>query len=145
MGLLDVHAEGRCPIVPGGSPLAADFLRLTIEKLRAPVLAGGAMTERECARAVAALQDPSTTVVAPMTVCRMGAIFARGQCLLESIAVANCSLNRASSSGLWNPIWVRSMWRSVSNVFRSARPAPRGSVSPVPMCQMPSAVGQAMY
>jgi len=26
--------------VPGGSPLAADFLRLTIEKLRAPVLAG---------------------------------------------------------------------------------------------------------
>ncbi len=73
------------------------------------------------------------------------AIFARGQFLPESIAVANCSLNRASSLGLWNPIWVRSMWRSVSNVFSSARLAPGGSVSPVPMCQTPSAVGQAMY
>jgi hypothetical protein len=35
-GLEDVRAEGRCAIVRGGSPPAADFLRLTIEKLRAP-------------------------------------------------------------------------------------------------------------
>jgi len=60
------------PIVPGGSPLAADFLRLTIEKLRAPVLAGGAVTECEYDQAVAALQDPSVTVVAPMTVAAWG-------------------------------------------------------------------------
>jgi SAM-dependent methyltransferase len=45
VGLVDVHAEGRCPIVPGGSPLAADFLRLTIEKLRAAVQACGEVTE----------------------------------------------------------------------------------------------------
>jgi hypothetical protein len=28
VGLAGVQAEGRCPIVRGGSPLAADFLRL---------------------------------------------------------------------------------------------------------------------
>ena len=50
-----------------GSPLAADFLRLTIEKLREPVLAAGGVTGEEFAQAVAALQDPNTTVVAPMT------------------------------------------------------------------------------
>lgn len=70
--LQDVHAEGRCPIVRGGTPLAADFLRLTLEKLREPVLAGGAVTPEEFAEAVAALQDPNVTVVAPMTVAAWG-------------------------------------------------------------------------
>ena len=56
----------------GGSPLAADFLRLTIGKLREPVLAGGAVSREEFARAVAALQDPAITVVAPMTVAAWG-------------------------------------------------------------------------
>lgn len=72
VGLVDVQAEGRCPIVRGGTPLAADFLRLTIEKLREPVLAGGAVTAEEFAEALAALQDPNTTVVAPMTVAAWG-------------------------------------------------------------------------
>ena len=72
VGLEDVHAEGRCPIVRGGTPLAADFLRLTIEKLREPVLAAGAVTAEEFADAVAALQDPNVTVVAPMTVAAWG-------------------------------------------------------------------------
>jgi SAM-dependent methyltransferase len=72
VGLNDVQAEGRCPIVRGGTPLAADFLRLTIEKLREPVLAGGAVNAEEFAEAVAALQDPNTTVVAPMTVAAWG-------------------------------------------------------------------------
>jgi SAM-dependent methyltransferase len=72
VGLIDVQAEGRCPIVRGGSPLAADFLRLTIEKLREPVLAGGAVTSREFAPAVAALQDPNVIVVPPMTVAAWG-------------------------------------------------------------------------
>lgn len=72
VGLVEVQAEGRCPIVRGGSPLAADFLRLTIEKLREPVLAGGAVSEEEFAQAVAALQDPGTTLVAPMTVAAWG-------------------------------------------------------------------------
>jgi len=72
VGLAGVQAEGRCPIVRGGSPLAADFLRLTIEKLRDPVLAGGAVTSREFAQAVAALQDPEITIVPPMTVAAWG-------------------------------------------------------------------------
>ena len=72
VGLSDVQAEGRCPIVRGGSPLAADFLRLTIEKLREPVLAAGAVSGQEFAQAMAALQDPDTTVVAPMTVAAWG-------------------------------------------------------------------------
>ena len=36
VGLVDAQAEGRCPIVRGGSPLAADFLRLTIENCVSP-------------------------------------------------------------------------------------------------------------
>ena len=72
VGLENVQAEGRCPIVRGGTPLAADFLRLTIEKLREPVLAAGAVTAEEFAQAVAALQDPDVTVVAPMTVAAWG-------------------------------------------------------------------------
>ena len=72
VGLAEVQAEGRCPIVRGGSPLAAGFLRLTLEKLREPVLAAGAVSEDEFAQAVAALQDPGTTVVAPMTVAAWG-------------------------------------------------------------------------
>jgi hypothetical protein len=68
VGLAGVQAEGQYPIVRGESPLAADFLRLTIEKLREPVLADGAITATEFAQAMAALQDPDTTVVAPMTV-----------------------------------------------------------------------------
>ena len=72
VGLAGVQAEGRCPIVRGGSPLAAGFLRLTIEKLREPILASGTVTGEEFAQAVAALQDPGTTVVAPMTVAAWG-------------------------------------------------------------------------
>jgi SAM-dependent methyltransferase len=72
VGLTDVQAEGRCPIVRGGSPLAADFLALTIEKLREPVLARGTVTPGEFERALAALRDPTITVVAPMTVAAWG-------------------------------------------------------------------------
>src|SRR5262249_34591571 len=72
VGLQDVQAEGRCPIVRGGAPPAADFLRLTREKRRDPVLAGGEVTAEEFAEALAALQDPHTTVVAPMTVAAWG-------------------------------------------------------------------------
>jgi 2-polyprenyl-3-methyl-5-hydroxy-6-metoxy-1,4-benzoquinol methylase len=71
-GLVDVHSEGRCPIVPGGSPLASDFLRLTIEKLREPVLAGGDVSLDDFEEAVRALQDPLVIVEAPMTVAAWG-------------------------------------------------------------------------
>jgi SAM-dependent methyltransferase len=71
-GLVNAEAEGRCPVVRGGSPPAAHFLRLTLEKLRAPLLAGGAISEAEFAEAVAALEDPAVTVVMPMTVAAWG-------------------------------------------------------------------------
>jgi SAM-dependent methyltransferase len=72
VGLVDAAAEGRCPIVRGGSPLAGDFLRLTLVKLREPLLVAGAVTEAEFAEAVATLEDPRVTVVAPMTVAAWG-------------------------------------------------------------------------
>jgi SAM-dependent methyltransferase len=71
-GLLNVEAEGRCPIVRGGHPLAASFLRLTLEKLRQPVLSAGHVTKAAFDEAVTALQDPAVTVVAPMTVAAWG-------------------------------------------------------------------------
>jgi SAM-dependent methyltransferase len=70
--LADVQAEGRCPVVRGGTPLAADFLRLTAQKLREPVLAAGDVTAAEFDQALADLQDPNITVVAPMTVAAWG-------------------------------------------------------------------------
>ncbi|HVN11611.1 MAG TPA: methyltransferase [Kineosporiaceae bacterium] len=72
IGLVDVQAEGRCPIVRGGDPLAADFLRLTLEKFRDPVLAHGGVSTDEFDQAVAALQDPRCTVMTPMTVAAWG-------------------------------------------------------------------------
>jgi hypothetical protein len=72
IGLVDVEAEGRCPIVRGGSPPAAHFLRFTLEKLRAPLLADQAVTETEFAEAVAALEDPAVTLVMQMTVAAWG-------------------------------------------------------------------------
>jgi len=72
LGLLNVEAEGRCPIVRGGDPLAAHFLRLTLEKLRQQVLSAGHVTKESFDEAVAALEDPTFTVVAPMTVAAWG-------------------------------------------------------------------------
>jgi hypothetical protein len=72
VGLRDVQAEGRCPIVRGGTPLARDFLRLTVDKLREPVLEAGDVTTEELERALADLQDPELTIVAPMTVAAWG-------------------------------------------------------------------------
>jgi SAM-dependent methyltransferase len=72
VGLVDVAAEGRCPVVRGGTPPAAHFLRLTIEKFREPLLAGNAVTESELSEATMALQDPERSVVFPMTVAAWG-------------------------------------------------------------------------
>ena len=72
VGLVDVNAEGRCPLVRGGSPPAGDFLRLTIEKFRAPLLADKAVTAAEFSEAIEALQDPERSIVMPMTVAAWG-------------------------------------------------------------------------
>ena len=58
LGLADVEAEGRCPVVRGGSPPAAHFLLLTMDKLRDTIIANGAVSEQDYADAVAALQNP---------------------------------------------------------------------------------------
>jgi SAM-dependent methyltransferase len=72
VGLIDVAAEGRCPVVRGGSPPAAHFLRLTVEKLRDWLLANETITEAEFATAVDVLKDPTRTLYMPMTVAAWG-------------------------------------------------------------------------
>ena len=72
VGLVNVEAEGRSSVVRGGSPPAAHFLRLTLEKLRVPLLNDGAVTEAEFVEAISALEDPAVTVVMPMTVAAWG-------------------------------------------------------------------------
>jgi SAM-dependent methyltransferase len=71
-GLAEVEAEGRCAIVRGGSPAASGFLRLTIEKLRAPLVDGGRVREAELVEALAVLDDPASTVMFPLTVAAWG-------------------------------------------------------------------------
>jgi SAM-dependent methyltransferase len=72
VGLVDTAAEGRCPIVRGGTPPAAHFLRLTLEKLKPALLDDHAVTVEEYADAVAALDDSARTIVMPMTVAAWG-------------------------------------------------------------------------
>jgi SAM-dependent methyltransferase len=71
-GLVEVAAEGRCAAVRGGSPPAAHFLGLTLEKLRGAMLATRQISEEELDSALAALQDPSVTVVMPVTIAAWG-------------------------------------------------------------------------
>ena len=52
----------------GGHPLATHSLRFALEKFREPLVAGGKVTAVDCAEALAALLDPTATIVAPMTV-----------------------------------------------------------------------------
>jgi hypothetical protein len=72
VGLSETAAEGRCPLVRGGSPPAADFLRLTIEKFRTALLGDGTVTDAEFSEAMEALQDPRRSIVMPMTVAAWG-------------------------------------------------------------------------
>jgi SAM-dependent methyltransferase len=72
VGLSDIAAEGRAPVVRGGSPPAADFLRLTIEKFRRPLLDEGKVTEQELTEATEALRDPRRIFVMPMTIAAWG-------------------------------------------------------------------------
>jgi len=71
-GLEDVQAEGRCRIVPGGSPPAADFLRLTIQKLAAALISDRRVREIELDEALATLEDPAVNVMFPLTVAAWG-------------------------------------------------------------------------
>src|SRR5262249_52424560 len=71
-GFLDAAAEGRCPVVRGGTPPAAHFLRLTLDKLEPALLADRTATAAEYAEPVAVLNDPSRTIVMPMTLAAWG-------------------------------------------------------------------------
>src|SRR5262249_3241202 len=62
-GFVDAAAEGRCPVVRGGTPPAAHFLRLTLEKLKPVLLGDNIVTVAEYAEAVAALEDQAATIV----------------------------------------------------------------------------------
>ena len=59
-------------MVRGGSPRAAHFLRLTLDKLKPALFADHAVTVGEYDEAVAALDDPTRTIVMPMTVAAWG-------------------------------------------------------------------------
>jgi SAM-dependent methyltransferase len=72
VGLVDVAAEGRCPIVRGGHPLASHFLRFTLEKLRGSVIDEGLATSADFVEAIGALDNPALTVITPMTVAAWG-------------------------------------------------------------------------
>jgi SAM-dependent methyltransferase len=72
VGLVDVHAEGRCWVVTGEDPFSRDFLRLTVVKVREPLLAGGDITELEYDEAVATLADPAASVFTPLTMAAWG-------------------------------------------------------------------------
>ena len=72
VGLTNAAAEGRSPVVRGGSPPAAHFLALTVEKFRAPLLAQQTVSELEFDSAIAALENPAMTFLMPMTVAAWG-------------------------------------------------------------------------
>jgi SAM-dependent methyltransferase len=71
LGLGDVTAEGRSLVVRGGSR-PTNFIRLTLEKCRAVLLAEGTTTEADFAEATEALGDPRRSIMMPMTVAAWG-------------------------------------------------------------------------
>jgi SAM-dependent methyltransferase len=71
LGLGDVTAEGRSLVVRGGSR-PTDFIRLTLERCRAALLAEHRTTEAEFAEATDALGDPRRSIMMPMTVAAWG-------------------------------------------------------------------------
>jgi SAM-dependent methyltransferase len=72
-GLTDLDADGRVPIMRGGMPFSsAEFLRLTIEKVRVALVDSGAVTEDEIAQAQTLLRDPSFAAVFSLTIAVWG-------------------------------------------------------------------------
>lgn len=69
--LVDVGAEGRVPIVAGGSPLA-EFWRLTWEQLRPKLTGSGLLSEWDVVDFIALLEDPRFVWMAPAIVAAWG-------------------------------------------------------------------------
>jgi SAM-dependent methyltransferase len=64
LGLEDVGGDLRARILPGGSPGNAAS-RLSLEHLRGPLVASGALTEREIDEEIARLDDPELLISRP--------------------------------------------------------------------------------
>ena len=70
-GLCEVAAEGRVYMMRGGHPSAA-LPRHTFERVRAPVVAAGAVTEAEVEEALALLADPTVSVMSHVMMAAWG-------------------------------------------------------------------------
>jgi SAM-dependent methyltransferase len=71
LGLEDVEAEGRARLVQGGTPETA-FFRLSLESLREPLVAAGALTEDQVEEALRQLDDPGAVYLSPLMVAAWG-------------------------------------------------------------------------
>jgi hypothetical protein len=58
-------------VIQGGTPDTA-FYRLSLESLRDPIVASGALTGAEVDEALRRIDDPATTYVSPLMVCAWG-------------------------------------------------------------------------
>lgn len=70
-GLVDVQAEGRMRVYPGGSPETA-FGRLSVVALRTTLVESGALDDGLIGRALAAFDDPERTYLSPTLVSAWG-------------------------------------------------------------------------
>ncbi|MGH8929940.1 MAG: hypothetical protein ACRDZO_04715 [Egibacteraceae bacterium] len=70
-GLVDVGSEGRTVLVRGASPNAT-FYRLSLEQLRAPVVASGMIADVQVEAALEQLADPAFTTMMPCLVSTWG-------------------------------------------------------------------------
>jgi SAM-dependent methyltransferase len=71
LGLEDVHAEGRARLVQGGTQDTA-FFRLSLESLREPIVASGALTDDQAGEALRLLDDPELVYLSPLMVAAWG-------------------------------------------------------------------------
>jgi SAM-dependent methyltransferase len=70
-GLCEVDAAGRAYLMRGGHP-SSTLARLTLERVRAPIVASGALDAAQFDEALALLADPQTAVMSHLTVAAWG-------------------------------------------------------------------------
>jgi SAM-dependent methyltransferase len=70
-GLVNEGAEGQVCIIRGGAPSSV-WLRLSIERVRTPLVGSGVVTNEEMQEALALLDNPAFTTMAPLTIAAWG-------------------------------------------------------------------------
>ena len=70
-GLADVDADGRVRVIGAGHP-GADFFRLSLEQLRAPLLEAGAVSESDARQALELFDEPGMTLLTPLLLAAWG-------------------------------------------------------------------------